>query len=164
MLCQICKKNEATTHIKSIVNGEFTQYHMCMECANEAGYNNLFSSTSLDFNSFLGSFLNTGLPPRSNATMCQKCGVSFSDIARTGKMGCANCYDTFYEELYPSIKKMHGNTKHVGKITGATSKELRVVNEVEKLKSELNQAVANQEFEKAAKLRDTIKEIESKEG
>ena len=163
MLCQLCKQNEATTHIKNIVNGEFSECYMCRECATKKGYNNLYSTNSLDINSFLGSFLNTGLPPRSYASRCELCGISFSDIAKTGKVGCANCYETFYNELYPSIKKMHGNTTHNGKVIGATSKELRLVNEVEKLKDKLQTAVVNQEFEKAAKIRDEIKLIESKE-
>lgn len=33
MLCQNCGKNEATTHIKQIVNGDMAESHLCAECA-----------------------------------------------------------------------------------------------------------------------------------
>ncbi|MGN0551442.1 MAG: UvrB/UvrC motif-containing protein [Acutalibacteraceae bacterium] len=160
MLCQSCKKNQATTHVKSIVNGEFTEYHLCPECAKKMGYGSIFPSAGLDFSSFLGSFLDGGLPQRTSATRCKGCGASFSDIARTGKVGCADCYDNFYDELLPSIRKMHGNTTHTGKAPGGSSKELRVLNELERAKAELKIAIDKQEFEQAAKLRDKIKELE----
>lgn len=82
------------------------------------------------------------------------------DIAKTGKVGCAQCYETFFDDLLPSIRRIHGNTRHTGKLAGSAGKELRVVNELEQARQELHDAIEKQEFEKAAKLRDRIKELE----
>ena len=161
MLCQSCQQHQATTHIKTMVNGEFAEYMLCPECAKKMGYGNLFDNMGLDFSSFLGSFLDNGLPPRTSATRCSGCGASFADIARTGKVGCAQCYQTFYDELLPSVRKMHGNTLHTGKRAGGAGKELRVINALDQARAELKAAVEKQEFEKAAKLRDKIKELEN---
>ncbi len=44
MICQSCGKKTATTHIKTIVNGKLTQYHLCADCAKEKGYGGMFSN------------------------------------------------------------------------------------------------------------------------
>lgn len=124
------------------------------------GYGNIFEDMAFDFSSFLGNFLGNGLPPRTSATRCKGCGAAFADIAKTGKVGCAQCYETFFDDLLPSIRRIHGNTRHTGKLAGSAGKELRVVNELEQARQELHDAIEKQEFEKAAKLRDRIKELE----
>ena len=35
MLCQKCKKNEATVYYKENINGHVTEYNLCPECAAE---------------------------------------------------------------------------------------------------------------------------------
>lgn len=159
MLCQSCKNNEATTHIKRIINGNIEEMDLCSDCAKKLGYTNIFGSFQNEWNSLLGSFLGGGLPSRTSATRCSGCGTSFAEIARRGVVGCPECYDTFYEELLPSIRKIHGNTQHNGKFPSSAGKELARVNELESMQEQLNEAVARQEFEKAAQLRDKINEL-----
>ena len=57
MLCQNCGKNEATTHIKQIVNGDMAESHLCAECAKNLGYSDMLSGFGLDLSEFLGGFL-----------------------------------------------------------------------------------------------------------
>ena len=159
MLCQSCKKNEATTHVKRIVNGQIEEYDLCHECAKKMGYTNLFSGFENEWNSLLGSFFGGGLPSKTSATRCKSCGSSFSEIAKRGIVGCPDCYDTFYDELLPSIRKIHGNTQHNGKFPARAGKQLALVNELESLQEQLNEAVSRQEFEKAAQLRDRINSL-----
>ncbi|MBR1731119.1 MAG: UvrB/UvrC motif-containing protein [Ruminococcus sp.] len=178
MKCQKCQKNEATTHIKRVINGEFEEYNLCSDCAKEMGYGNLFhgftSSFADDFNSLFGSFFENALPARTQATRCETCGSSYNDIQRTGMMGCADCYSLFAGEIMPTIRKIHGNTTHCGKNSAAFKAETakRAVekaddtkpeSELDKLRAELNEAVEKQEFEKAAELRDKIKSMEGKD-
>ena len=119
MKCQKCKKNTADTHIKRVINGEFEEYHLCSECAKEMGYTNVFSnfaeSFASDFNSLFGSFFENALPARTQATRCETCGTTYNDIARTGMMGCADCYDVFADRILPTIRRVHGNKTHCGK-------------------------------------------------
>ena len=178
MKCQKCKKNEATTHIKRVINGEFEEYNLCRDCAKEMGYGNLFqgftSSFADDFNSLFGSFFENALPARTQATRCETCGSSYTDIQRTGMMGCADCYTLFNGEIMPTIRKIHGNTTHCGKNSAAFKAErvkkavekpetAEPENELERLQAELDRAVEKQEFEKAAELRDKIKAVEDKD-
>ena len=95
--------------------------------------------------------------PQRKAKRCQFCGSSFEEIAKSGKVGCAHCYEEFYEELLPSIQRIHGRTNHTGKLARSAGTEVKVKNEIAKCKAELEQAIKTQEFEKAAELRDKIK-------
>lgn len=172
MKCQKCGKKEADTHVKRVINGEFEEYDLCSDCAKELGYTNMFSDFASDFNSFLGSFFSNALPARTQATRCEVCNTGYADIARTGMMGCANCYSIFADQLMPTIRRVHGNTTHCGKRSKATKTEITEVKEekqdnkskIAKLKEQLDIAIKNQEFEKAAQLRDEIKDMEANNG
>lgn len=166
MLCQKCKSKEANTHVKSVVNGEYKEYMLCSECAKEMGYSNLWSDMHSDFNSILGSFFSNALPARSETTRCPVCGSTYHDIAKSGQVGCANCYDVFLSELMPSIRRMHGNTTHCGKkpLSNTVVEETQTsednTSEIEHLKAQLKEAIEKQNFEFAAELRDKIMEME----
>lgn len=166
MKCQKCGANNANTHIKTIVNGEFKEYDLCSECAKQMGYTNVFGDIENEFSNFLGSFFGNVLPARTQATRCEFCGSSYSDIAKSGHVGCANCYSVFGDQLLPSIRRIHGNTAHCGKNSGKAEKQSVKPQEetkeqkLERLKSELDKAVQEQNFEHAAELRDKIREME----
>lgn len=172
MLCNKCKKREATTHVKSVVNGEYEEYMLCSECASALGYNNMWGDFSTDFSSILGSFFSNALPERSVTTRCPVCKSTFHDIQTSSKVGCAKCYEVFYSDLMPSIRRIHSNTTHNGKRPPQIAKLNSPVNEsvqddntsksskIETLKAQLEEAVKEQNFELAAELRDKIKEME----
>ena len=57
MLCQNCGRNEATTHIKRVINGATSENHLCAECAGSLGYGDMFSGLGFSFGELLGGFL-----------------------------------------------------------------------------------------------------------
>ena len=170
MLCERCGKREATTHLRESINGAAREIHLCGECAHEMGYDHMFMNfnpfeeMAMDMQGILGGLFSQSLPAHSveEGHKCSFCGTTFEELARTAKAGCANCYHEFYRELLPSIERIHGKTRHVGKIPGTAGRELKLRREIESLKKQLGEAVAAQEFEKAAQLRDQIKEREKK--
>lgn len=163
MICELCKNHQASTHIKSMVNGEYSELWLCADCASKKGYGNFFAQTGTDFSSFLGNFFGDGLPSRTSASRCKRCGSSFADIARSGKVGCSECYSEFYDDLLPSIQKIHGNIQHTGKVAANASADVKIARKIEKTRQELAIAVKNQNFELAAQLRDKINEMEAGE-
>lgn len=168
MLCQMCGQHPATTHIKTIVNGKLTQAHLCADCAKKQGYGNLFADWGSGFGSLLSGFMGSAAPARQ-VTRCPGCGASFEDITRSGKIGCAQCYHTFRGQLLPIIQRIHGTAQHKGKVPGSsalrvndTNNKIVAVEEtpLEEKKRLLKQAIETQDFERAAVLRDEIKELE----
>lgn len=168
MLCQSCQKKQANTHIKTIVNGELTEMVLCSDCAEKMGYGNVFSHM-FDIGSLMSGFM--GEPTTSalaTEQRCPMCGSTFSAISKSGKVGCARCYDVFYDRLLPSIKRIHGNTVHTGKKAAAPqqpkAEPQKKSDRISILNQELKTAIDNQEFEKAAELRDKINELKSQQG
>lgn len=170
MLCQHCNQNEATTHIKRNINGNREEMHLCSECARELGVMEelrMPSMSDLFGDSFLGNFLGAGaaaMNTLAGVERCNTCGSSFNDIVRNGHTGCSDCYTKFADKLQPSINKIHGKTKHIGKFisydeAAEASSSDTPTDELEKLKEELREAVKEQRFEDAAVLRDKIKEM-----
>lgn len=160
MLCEKCGKMAATTHIHSVVNGIVTEKHLCGYCAASENYgdikgNNLSQMLSSMFGDALGTV------SASQLTRCSCCGSTFSDIAKSGKCGCAECYTTFYEQLLPYFKRVHGSTKHIGKIPNrVTSLDSNDKDGVESLRMLLSQLVSEEKYEQAAIVRDKIKNLE----
>lgn len=164
MKCQHCNHNEATTHIKKNVNGNVTEMHLCSDCARELGVMEEFSPESFFNDTFFGNFLGAGVPAMnilSGIDHCEYCGSTFNDIVKSGRVGCANCYSKFEDRLQPTITKMHGNAKHIGKnVTYTEEKEAEPeISELDKLKNDLKLAIKEQRFEDAAVLRDKINEM-----
>lgn len=163
MLCQNCEKYEATTHIKRVINGDTAEMHLCAECAAHLGYGDFFSGFGINLGEIFGGLLENSIPAAGEIVIkrCQKCGSSFEDIARDGKVGCADCYDTFYDNLLPTLQRIHGRISHNGKVSEAAGVETKKISRLEQLKEELKASIQEQNFELSAKLRDEIKELES---
>jgi protein arginine kinase activator len=169
MLCEKCGKKQATTHIKKTVNGVHEEHHYCSECAKQSGINAFPSFGSFGAGGLFGSLM--GLPfgefssaPSSDAPRCPGCGISFAEIANSGKVGCAKCYDTFRDRLLPSVERIHGRSSHMGKTPDRTlSEEDKRKAEIKDLQDKLQKAVEAQEYEQAAKYRDEIKKMEGEQ-
>lgn len=167
MLCQQCGQRTATTHIKTVVNGQLTEAHLCPECAKKQGYGHLLGDWG-GFGSLLGGLL--GEPAATEEKRCPGCGASFRQISKSGQAGCAECYSTFRAQLIPVIQRIHGTVQHKGKSPRGSAlrvtdqnRQLAAVPQPSKLEEKrrlLQKAIETQDFEQAAVLRDQIKELE----
>lgn len=162
MLCEKCGKNHATTHIRSVVNGVVHEKNLCGYCAAKEGYGDItHNSLGEMLASMFGDVLSSGA--KSEQLRCPCCGVTFSDIAESGKAGCSECYKTFYEQLLPYLKRVHGGTHHTGKIPNRAPLMVKPQEEtVDSLRSLLNELVRQEKFEEAAVVRDKIRMLEEK--
>ena len=175
MLCQNCSKAQATTHIKRVINGETTEQHLCAACAKKLGFDSFFDDFSLSIPNFFSGFFSDAAPALTGrqTERCPSCGSSFEEIVRTGMVGCADCYETFYDKLLPSIQRIHGRARHAGKhppevVTAeqpAQAKPEKPTKEqqIEDLQKQMQQAIEEQNFEQAAVLRDNIKALKEEQ-
>ncbi len=156
MLCEKCGKYKATAHIKTFVNGVAIEKHLCDFCASAEGL-------AVNHHSSIGSILATMLSDvleTNNSTQkrCNICGMSFNDIAKSGKVGCSECYNTFKSELLPYIKRVHGSTQHIGK---TPFKNATQADNIKRLKDELIRLISEENYEQAAVVRDKIRSLEA---
>lgn len=166
MQCDECGKRPASVHITKVEGGKKTDIHLCDQCAMQK--NVLSLSTNFSINDLLAGILNSGSasPIKLDTVQdvkCNICGLSYSRFKETGRFGCSGCYKVFGERLNPLFKRVHGNTAHTGKIPNKAGGRIKVLREIEKLKQELELAIKNEEYEKAASLRDRIREMQKTE-
>jgi len=161
MMCERCGKNPATTHLKTVLNGVVHENHLCSYCAANEGYANIgkLSLTNM-LASMFGESISSGKPISKR---CGCCGASFSDIAQSGRVGCSECYNTFRQELMPSLNRLHGKAIHIGNTPNEENKEETTADKIKELKAKLADAIKAEEFENAAKLRDEIRALEGEE-
>lgn len=184
MLCQNCGENEANVRYTQIINGVKKEMALCEKCSKELGIGNMDFSMPINFSSFLGDFFDEEkdfLPSfmTPEKLICDKCGMSYEDFINTGKFGCDNCYEIFSNKIDSMLKNIHGGNRHIGRgisLPKGKSEELKVKseeytdvkagpasslnNQLEKLKNDLKQAIQEERYEDAAKLRDEIKKLE----
>ena len=174
MLCEKCKKNNATVFYEETVNGKSRSYSLCADCAKALeqsgeislqqnladGFFGMPSLGSINDSLFSSLF---GLPEnaRTSKKTCPLCHATFDDFRRHGKAGCPNCYTTFADELYGTVRSIHGSVKHIGRVPAKFKKRGENMTRLTELKNDLKHAIADENFEAAATLRDQIRALES---
>lgn len=153
MLCEKCGMNLANLHLSQNINGKKTELHVCTNCAAQMGYLGTKDIFSTDFFNLL-------TPNISGYARCPGCGETYEEYKATKRIGCEKCYTHFAGFLEPVLKKVHGSALHTGKLPQRASAALRQKRESERLKRQLQEAILNEEFEKAAALRDKLREME----
>ncbi len=159
MICQNCKMHEATSHFHSVVNGVVRDSYLCSKCASALNNKSFYKDDLFDL---LSAFLLNEQNNNDNVIKCKKCGTTFENITKSGRVGCAECYKTFARQLEPALVRIHGKTSHIGKRLDAVDAQnnndfTNSKNKIDILKEELKLAIANEEYEKAAIIRDKIK-------
>lgn len=162
MVCDVCKKKDATVHLTEIVNEKVTKLHLCEDCAKAKGAE---MEEHFGLSDLLAGLADLGANVEDAAAekvVCKSCGFTFQDFKKVGRLGCSICYDSFKKQLTPLLKRIHGADRHVGKVplmAGKTPKDTKTLQE---LKMQMEQAIQSEEFEEAARLRDQIKDFERK--
>jgi protein arginine kinase activator len=170
MICQICKKNEATVTIVKLIGLYKTELHVCKECAQCLLGETIssFSFSQYNMNEILDNLLDTfgkyekaeNLVKLSNEMNCPDCHMTYNEFIQSGKLGCSQCYEYFRKQLKPILGRLHGHLQHIGKVPLDIKERFHKLKRIKKFKNELQQAVLREEYEKAAKLRDLIIEEE----
>ncbi len=161
MLCERCKKNDASYHITKIINNKKVDLHLCEQCARELGE----IGSPFSFQNILSELMGYISQPyeleKHYEPRCSNCGTHFSEFKNGGLLGCSECYRIFNDELNPVLKRVQGSMKHVGKIPKSRGKARAVSNDINGLQIMLQKAIENEEFEEAAKIRDEIKKLQN---
>ncbi|HBA82952.1 MAG TPA: excinuclease ABC subunit B [Verrucomicrobia bacterium] len=156
MQCESCKEREATVHLTQVVEGTVTKVHLCETCAAKSG---LDVQSPMSITDILLGMGTKGTSARPDADLaCPHCKMKRSDFKKSGRLGCPSCYESFAGELLPLIKVMHRSDQHIGKIPSREGIRVRMSAEIAVLQQALDNAVALEHYEEAARLRDQIQQ------
>ena len=158
MQCDVCQTKEATVFLTQIVDGKMQKVNLCEACSKEKGVNDPTGLALADLLLGLGAAQDIEKTP--GALKCPTCGFTQSDFKKTGRLGCSVCYSVFGEALSAMLKNMHKGTVHTGKSPAALRLSRVHDEKMKSLRQNLDQAVAAEEYERAADLRDQIRQME----
>jgi len=189
MICESCQQKLATVHLTEIVQKYKKETHLCEDCARSKGvpYKAQFSVKE-----FLGGLAKDvseadaeeaeapaevaspsspakaaaaaeGQPAeKATSEPCPVCGITFSEFRASGRLGCHHDYEHFKRGLIPLLEKIHHASQHRGRVPSRVGERLereRLLTDYEK---DLSEAVEREDYERAAELRDRIREIEER--
>ena len=175
-ICQICKKAPATIHLTDIHNNVKKEVHICEGCASEKGFN-LQGAANLP--QLLGLAAKKAAPSTPQTAqmkvravekdlVCLKCGTTWSQFGERGRLGCPHDYEAFDSKLRPLIASQISGGKtqgafHVGKRPGPRQFDDERIQHMRSLEKKLRQAIAEENYEAAAKLKTGIDELRKPE-
>jgi protein arginine kinase activator len=162
MLCCICKEKEAKVHLTQIVEDKMQKVDLCEQCAKDKGVNDPAGFSLADLLLGLGATQEMEQVPGSANLKCPHCGFTQADFKKAGRLGCAECYTTFAEGLEGLLKSMHKGIKHLGKVPQHLQQNRDLADKLKSLQKKLDKAVADEDFEQAAVVRDEIRTAREK--
>jgi protein arginine kinase activator len=164
MICEICKKNVATVHLTEIVEQHKHELHLCDECASKKGLSVKTHFTLQDLLTGLIEQRAEKIPEEILKLACPSCGLTFKEFREGGRLGCGEDYQVFKQPLIQLLERIHGSCQHAGKVPAKVDSSVSKEREVLDLKHQLDNAVAREDYELAAKIRDKIHEIDGEAG
>ncbi|MBN1908311.1 MAG: UvrB/UvrC motif-containing protein [Pirellulales bacterium] len=171
MKCQKCDK-PSTFHITELTDGKPVELHLCEEHAREyltqsSQEPTTASSMAAVLAQQMAQQMAVGQTAEELAELdqqiCPCCGISFYDFRSQGRLGCPHDYSCFAPQLEPLILNVHGETKHVGKIPRHAADRSEAQTRLIQLRRQMEESVADENYERAGQLRDEIRRIEQSE-
>ena len=158
MKCENCGKNEVTFVYQSNINGKVEEKHLCSECAEKLGYTqrvnahsqrmmqNFFGRNSLFGSGFFDDF--------------------FSPIPSLMGRVFEDPFDDFFADMpalsaAPARQQEQTETKKEDLVGQEEQSRFSYLRQLNALKMERKKAVHQENFERAAELRDQIHKLES---
>ena len=153
------------------------QQHLCSPCAENLGLVQPKAPMKMSaelLEDLLSSIKTDAGPSKTiaRADACPGCGLQLHQFKSNGRLGCPRCYETFREELVPLLQRVHEAASHRGRLPGqtpatGTTPPLDEVSVTQQSRSDLRrlleEAIHNEHYEEAARLRDELRQAESRE-
>ncbi|MEJ2540058.1 MAG: UvrB/UvrC motif-containing protein [Gemmatimonadota bacterium] len=161
--CEDCGVNDAVIRLTQVVNNEMTVVQLCESCAAARGVES-GGDVSTPLSDFIAHVGGSAPSQVAQQLRCSFCGLTYGDFKKVGRLGCPECWTTFQASLEPLVRRIHGAVQHVGKVylppdPSASERQKRL----EGLRHRLHRAVQAEDFERAAEIRDRIRDLEPDE-
>lgn len=157
MLCDDCGKNQATVRLVAVIDGNKTERHLCPACMQKhklqmraEGVQSMLSA--------IWSGVNRTIVKHPGLA-CPCCGLAYDEFVKTSRLGCAQCYEAFRAQLRPMLVRLHGRGQHAGRVPERADDSHKAGSRMEQLRREMDVAIACEDFEQAAVLRDELRAL-----
>ncbi len=152
--CSNCKRKLSTKYTEVAEGHIVNEYYMCAECPH------------------LQAFLSSPKLKKESEALaqltCGNCQTSLLEIQKGELLGCAECYEIFEHYLFSSLKtefslqSLKEGSFYLGHQPGEF-KELGTSERIFALNETLNEMIHQEDYERAASIRDQINELKKKQ-
>lgn len=167
MKCQKCNR-PAVVHITEIIEKKVIELHFCEDHAKEYLQHVEGEPAGEPANPLGSALVEQGKVEEAAKELaeldkktCPVCGITFSEFRNQGRLGCPHDYIEFALELEQLMWNIHGANEHNGKRPARGPADTDERTELIRLRKEIKDAVALEEYERASEIRDRIKKIEA---
>lgn len=165
MKCDICKLKEAMLFVRQEYNSSVIELHLCADCAKERGLSTEGNKIEMSIGGLVTGLLHNSLDGSLQKTklVCKTCGRSLTDIKKTGRVGCPECYTAFKNEIAELLKNGNFQIPFSGNLPKKIEHFNSKISDRMLIQNLLEQAVEREDYEKAAFYRDQLKLLEKAE-
>ncbi len=161
MVCDVCREADAVVQLTEIEGNGVRLLHLCERCAAERGVETTLGAAKPEVSNFLQSVHQQMQATQGDAARCTFCSSTFRDFRTTGRLGCAHCYEAFEKSMRDLLRRVHGNSRHMGRrYEPPASNAIPDAGTVNELRDRLKRAIQTEQFELAADLRDRLRGFE----
>ncbi|NNE10420.1 MAG: hypothetical protein HKN20_17800, partial [Gemmatimonadetes bacterium] len=181
----ICSEREARVHYTEMKDDEVRTLRLCEQCAEARGFTKMEKKPEFSLPDLLAGMAEdkfAGTEAEAAPLTCERCGLTYPEFKKTGRLGCGECYEAFAAPLLPLLKRIHGSENHVGKVPRRLRGQERMPprepreqqkpqkslkapeDRLEDLRRQLDRCVDAEDFEQAASIRDRIRRLEESRG
>ena len=156
--CDKCDK-PASIFLTDIEGGQKIERCLCEDCASAEG---ITVKASVPISQLLEDFVfQSGKGHQADKLTCDVCGMTYDEFRQRGLLGCPNDYEAFERSLLPLVERaQEGSSHHLGKTPSRAGDAHKRQTLLLRLRAELKDAIAREDYERAADLRDRIKEAD----
>ncbi len=174
MKCQYCQAMQGTVQVTEVEtwegvgapNNKVSIKHLCEACAQQQDlpFMGPGAKASAKLWQLMGATANAKAKENTPQLVCPGCGLSQLELRKVGRLGCAQCYEIFGVDLQPTLERIHGATRHKGRLPGNQSTDERDrMERIHNLRTRLETAIQSEQFEVAADLRDELGSLDALE-
>ena len=170
MKCQQCDQ-PATFHITELTGGKPQEFHLCEEHARQyltssgtepaAAAGSMAAALAQQMVQQMAVSQTAEELAKLDQQACPVCGITFYEFRSQGRLGCPHDYVCFQNQLEPLLLNIHGETEHVGKSPQRRAGQSEDRTQLIRLRREMKEAIDNEDYEGASRLRDRIRQIET---
>jgi protein arginine kinase activator len=169
MKCQRCQQREATIAYTHIVDDQKKTLLLCALCMpHQSGLSAKVQAKGQEVPVLVKKVKievkNLVKAEAAVSLQCPECGMTYEQFKKAGRLGCRGCYGAFAQPLERLLKRIHGAVEHRGKGPIEARAWQAPEEELERLRAQLKAAVEGEAFERAAQLRDQIRQLEGETG
>jgi protein arginine kinase activator len=161
MKCDACGLRDALIHVRQMQKNGLQELHLCEECAQERGFIREEDSEMSVGDLLAGLLEGAASPSGADApASCPRCGLAAAEFRKRGRAGCADCYEAFSADVRRILAQMAPRPRHAGKLPREAAQPVADGESRDELAAELRAAVEGEDYERAAQLRDRIRDLD----